>query len=421
MPLVRSLLNRLRSPQPAAHAASPAAAWSFDPLDPAFLADPHADYARLRAYPGPYRTTAGAFVLSRYKDVVAGLAHPLLGNAPSPYAVTHARNRSRYVAADLANNILPFLDAPQHDLPRRVIAQTFHAHLKAHPPGLAATAAEHAARLPASGTLDLIADYATPLSLAVICDLIGIPRDDGPLLRSYSEYFFYLFTRIPSVAVREEIDHRLTSFRAYFAELVEARRNAPCEDLLSALLAAWAEAPELSDAQLVDTLILLFADAIENVDRCNAAAVALTLQHPQVHARLLADPSLAAWITNETLRYESPAQHIARIARADLEFEGVAIPADSVVLLLLGAANRDPDEFPNPDRFDIDRSKNTYLSFGKGRHSCIGGSLVRWETEAGLAAFFARFPAARLASDHLRFLPRPGHRWLERLDVSLSP
>jgi cytochrome P450 len=332
--------------------------------------------------------------------------------------VTNLRNRARYVSADLANNILPFLDAPEHDVPRRVIAQTFHGHLKAHPLDLAGIAVEHAARLE-PGAEDILAGYATPLSLALICDLIGIPRADGAQLRGHSESFFYLFTRIPSVAVREEIDERLTRFRAYFAALVNERRRNPRTDFASALIAAWAAAPELGEAQLVDTLILIFADAVENVDRCIAMAVALVLRHPEVQERLTADPALAPLVVNEVLRYESPAQHIARIAREDLTMSGVTIPRHSVVLLLLGAANRDPAEFADPDRFDIDRGKNTYLSFGKGRHSCIGGALVRWETEAALTALLQRFPQMRLGNAPLLFLPRTGHRWLSRLDVTL--
>jgi cytochrome P450 len=421
VPLVRSLLNRLRpgSGQTAAPPPPPAAAgWTFDPLDPGFLADPYPGYARLRAHGRPWRTDAGTFALARYGAVVEGLANPLLGNAPSPYAVTNPRNRARYVCADLANNILPFLDSPRHDLPRKIVAQVFHAQLRQHPLDLAGTADDYAARLAEGEPVDLLDAYATPLSLAVVCDLIGIPRADGPLLRTYSEYFFYLFTRIPSVAVREEIDARLTSFRAYFTQLVEAHRAAPRPDLISALLAAWDAEAGLAPAQLVDTLILLFADAVENVDRCIATAVALTLRHPEVHARLAADNGLIGKVVGEVLRYDSPAQHIARIARDDLEIGGVAVPRDSVVLLLLGSANRDPDEFPEPDRFDIDRGKNTYLSFGKGKHSCIGGTLVRWETEAALLALVRRFPDMRLADAPLQFMARPGHRWLSRLDVT---
>ncbi len=391
---------------------------AFDPSDPGFLLDPYPAYTALRHH-GALRMASGAVVLSRHADIVEALANPALGNAPASYAVTHRRNAARFVSADLAGNILPFLDPPAHDLPRRVVAQAFHRHMKAHPPALAETADALAAGLQPGQTVDLIQAFATPFSLAVACDLLGFPRADGPQMRAWSEFFFYLFSRIPSVAAREEMDRRLTAFREHAAAHVADRRRVPCDDLTSALIAAWETDPALTPAQLVDTIILLFADAVENVDRGIAITVALTMADADIRQRLASDHEALGRAVEEALRMESPAQAIARVATTSSRAGGLEIEADRPVVLMLGAANRDPLVFDEPDRFRLDRASNVHLSFGKGRHSCIGGSLVRLETRAALTALITRHPRMRLADSRLHWLPRPGHRWLSRLDVDL--
>ncbi|WDR07099.1 cytochrome P450 [Devosia rhodophyticola] len=215
------------------------------------------------------------------------------------------------------------------------------------------------------------------------------------------------------------MDNQLAAFRHYVLTVVQARTTNPQHDYVSALIPAMAEAGIRDPMVLADTIILLFADAVENVDRGIASVVQSLLSNPDQFAALRGVPERTGAAIEEALRIESPAQAIARVARSDTEIHGTAIKQDSTVLLILGAANRDPAQFPAPDRFDIARPRQAYLSFGKGKHSCLGAQLAKAETEAAVAAFLAHAPNVRLVDDAPQWLARPGHRWLAHLRLAL--
>ncbi len=404
-----------RAKPPAANKPQP-----FDPLDPDFVRDPYPFYKQLREADPIHRAKSGAWVLTRYDDVAAALANPMLGNAPASFAVVNARNRDRYVAADVANNTLPFLDDPAHGERRRIVGRAFAAHLKSAPVDMAGLAREtlSSARTPAG--FDVIGDFATLFSVRTLCRFMGVPDEDGARLKAWSASFFYLFGTIPSEQARRDIDRDLTAFRAYFQELIEERRSAPRDDLVSALIAAEAGAGGFGGTFLADTCVLIFSDGVENVDSGVGSAVAALSDHPRQMEMLRADPALMPRAVDELLRYDSPAQHIARIARQDLDIGGLAIRGDSVVLLALASANRDPAQFDDPDQVDITREKNPHLSFGRGRHSCIGAPMVRMQMEAALAALLAAAPGWRRLTQTLEWQSRPGHRWLKELRISLD-
>lgn len=421
--LVDALTGRTQAaPAPAPGAepatAEAAAAPVFDPLAPDFVADPHPTLAALRERDPVHRSPMGAYVLTRYDDVVRALADPRLGNAPARHAVVHQRNRHRYVCADVANNILPFLDPPRHAVERRLVAAAFGEQLRRRPPDVAEIAASLLDAHQGDG-MDLLADFASPLAVTAVAQLLGVPPPLARQLEQHSEHFFRLFTAIPSAAVRDELDHALLACRTAFDGLIAERRRQPTDDLLSALLQASDDLADLPPQWLADTCMLLFADGVENVDRGLANAVYALLRHPDQMARLRAQPGLLPGAVEECLRYESPAMYIARIAREPLELGGVRIGPDAVVLLVLGAANRDPRQFAQPDRLDIARSPNPHLGFGRGRHACIGGPLVATLLRGALQALFSRWPELSLAEPTVRWLPRPGHRWIEHLPVRL--
>ncbi len=388
----------------------------FDPLDPAFVADPYPFFRRLREEEPVHRSVMGAWVLTRHADVSAALGDDRLGNAPARYAVVNARNRERYVCADVAAHILPFLDPPEHTAPRLLIARRFHERLRRSPPDFVGIAADLLADWEGHEVRDVVADFASPLAVSVIASVLGVPLRDVRELERLSESFFYLFAAIPSREVREQLDTALTDFRSHLREVIRDRRANPADDLVSDLLSVHGEGP-LTEAQLVDNCMLLFADGVENVDRAIGNAVHTLLTHPDQFQLLRERPDLVPSAVEECLRFESPGQYIGRIAKADIELHGVTIPESSMVLLALGSANRDPDVFEHPDVFDISRRTSGHLAFGRGRHSCVGGALVALEMGAALVALMQETSELRLATDAVRFVPRPGHRWVERLPV----
>ena len=360
-----------------------------------------------------HRTPSGAWALTRYEDVREALADARLGNAPGRHAVVGARNRERYACADVASNILPFLDAPDHAAPRRVISRAFHAQLRATPPDIEVTANRLLDTWHEESVRDVVADYASPLALSIIGHVVGVPAADLPRLEPWSEAFFYLFTAIPSTEVRERLDRSLTDFRRYLTDLLEASRRAPADNLTSALT----RDSELPDAQIVDNLMLLFADGVENVDRAIGSAVYTLLRHPDQLDRVRRSPEILPFAVAECLRYESPAQYIGRVAREDCPVGGVVIPEGSTVLLVLGAANRDDRVFEAADRIDVGRDPNPHLAFGRGSHSCVGGSLVEQQMQIALGTLLRRFPRITLESTAVSWLTRPGHRWVDAVPV----
>ena len=173
----------------------------------------------------------------------------------------------------------------------------------------------------------------------------------------------------------------------------------------------------LPDPEIVDTCMLLFADGVENVDRAIANGAAQLLPVPGLWQHLATHPGDIPAAVDECLRFESPALFVGRVAREDIPLHGRTIPKNAGVLLILGSANRDPEAFPDPDIFKPGRPGNRHLAFGQGRHSCIGGPLVRLEMITAFETLMREFPALRVTGERLEWTPRLGHRWLARLPV----
>ena len=389
----------------------------YDPRDPGFVQDPYPTYRALRERDPVHRSPMGPWVLSRHADVLEALADARLGNAPARHSVLNVRNRHRQVAADVAANILPFLDPPAHTVPRRLVSRAFASHLRSCPPDVEGIARALLADVRGAGQMEVLTRFATPLSVAVLCGVIGLPVEDRERLAGWTEWFFRLFAPIPSREVLHGLEAALDEFRRYLAAHVEERRRSPAADVISGLIEAEEDGTRLSEAEVIDTCMLLFADGVENVDAGIASALLCLLRDPSALERLRAEPRLLPSAVDECLRFESPAQAVARVAREDLEIGGVPIRRNEAVLLLLGSANRDPQAFPDPDRLDVARSPNPYLSFGKGRHSCVGAQLVRTETQGALRVLLDEVPGLSLAEPEPRWRARPGHRWLESLRV----
>jgi pimeloyl-[acyl-carrier protein] synthase len=420
MDLIRKFLGRMKQSEEATQppeVSAPVAApepppLDLDPLAPDFVANPYPLLARLRQEEPVHRNTSALWVLTRYADIVAALGDARFGNAPSPYAVVNARNRHRYVCADVANNIIPFLDPPEHDTPRRLIGRAFAGKMRHQPPDLKALAEEFIAPLREKESFDVLHDFGTPFAVAAIGRTLGVPPEEESLLKEWSHWFFYLFMMIPSQEVRQRLDEALTAFRAYFRERLEKVRATPDDSLLSGL------APSgLSDAEIVDTCMLLFADGVENVDRAIASGTALILAESGLWQQLGASPELIPAVVDECLRFESPALFVGRVAREDITLQGRTIGKNSGVLLMLGSGNRDPEAFPEAEQFQPERKGNKHLAFGVGKHSCIGGPLVKLEMIAAFEALTQAFPRLTLTGTPLEWTPRIGHRWLSSLPV----
>ncbi len=392
----------------------------FEPQNDDFIVDPYPAYDILRANQPVYRSPLGHWVLTGYQDVRAALLNPLLANTPAAYSWLHGRNSATSLAARTANNILPFMDGAPHAQARRIIASTFSAHLRTAMPDLTGIARELLAPFLSRGKLDLVNDFGRPYATLAICALLGLPREDHQRIAVWGDSFLYLLTGVPNEEVRAEVEASLAGFRDEVHRVVAQRRSRPEGDLLSALLGAGDESGRLTDDQVIDAAMLLVADGIENVASLIGSSAAILLGRAGALVAVRDDPEHARRVANECLRLETPGQFIARVALEDLTIGGQAIRKNESVLLVLGAANRDPQAYLDPHHFDDSREAVRHLSFGRGRHTCLGAQLVPQELEAALAAL-VELDGLRLGCVADKWRTRPGHRWLQSCAVEFNP
>lgn len=370
---------------------------------PEYRRDPYPALAALREARPVHRSSLGPWVVARYEDAARLLRDPRIGNGPAgtePAAV--------HGAADLARAGIPLpinaLDRPHHARVRALVTQAF---ARASEPAAGAIQGHVDRLLDAiaarrDGPVDVVEELAYPLPLAILCDLLGIPAEDARLIRAWGhalaeggdpERLLDDERRRAAAAAQRE-------FAVYFTDLVMRRRRARGDDLVSALLAVRQHGERLSAAELLVNGMFLVVNGYHNTVNLVGNGVLALLRHPDQCERLRADPGLDAGAIEELLRYDSPIHSIARTTAADLDVGGVTVPAGSQLMLLVGAAHRDPAAFPEPDRLDLGRpGAPRTLAFGGGAHHCLGAGLARAEAAAAVGALVRRFPRLRLAGE----------------------
>ncbi|MFI7412545.1 cytochrome P450 [Streptomyces sp. NPDC049627] len=254
-----------------------------------------------------------------------------------------------------------------------------------------------AARAVGGGPVDFVDGFAYPLPIALICDLLGVPAEDRTWFRGQAADLSYVLEPAGRERDLSRADAAASRLMEYFAGLIRERRERPEQDLISSLVqVSDADAGRLSERELVVNLALILAAGFETTASLLANGLAVLLDRPADRDRIARDPAAAAACVQEVLRYDPPAQATDRWATEDTAVGGMRIAEGTQVLLLLGAANRDPRRFPDPDVFDAGRPVGRSLSFGAGPHFCLGAALGRMEAEVAFKELFARFPAISL-------------------------
>lgn len=367
----------------------------LDLSDPAFVADPYPAFAAARAVgPVHYDGASGLWLALSWRHANQVLRDRRLGRIwrdrepADRFGPFNALHRHQMMENE----------PPEHTRLRSAVARAFsRGHVERLRPRVAAVAEDLLAA--AGPEFDLLAEFAEPLPVQVIAELLGIPERDHPLLRPWSQAIVRMYEYHRSPALEEAAVRAATEFADYLRELAADRRRRPGEDLVSHLAATG----ELTGDELVASAILLLNAGHEaSVNTFGNGAVAL-LRHPAELARLRADPGgLAGTAVEEMLRYDAPLQLFERTARADTPLGDVLVPAGRKVAALLGAANRDPAAFADPDRFDVGRDPNPHLGFGAGLHFCLGAPLARVELRVALATLMRRRPDLALAAEPVR-------------------
>lgn len=359
--------------------------------------DPYPAYARLRTIAPLASAPDGALVLTRYADCDALLRQPQCGRADPDAlfaAIGMPQWREHVGIRQFSTSVLT-LNPPDHTRIRRLVSGVFTPRRVASlQPAITALTRSLLSEM--SGTVNFIDAFAFPLPVAVIGELLGVPAADRPQFQPLvRDWTLLLDVYGPDVLARG--DAAAGRIRDYLADLAAQRRRQPRPDLMTALVQAESDGERLTEDELLTTAALLFAAGFETTTHLLGNALVALLASPAELDRLRRSPELAASAVLELLRYDSSVQITARTALSDTELNGVPLPAGQRVVAYLGAANRDPARFPDPDRLDLARPDNAPLSFGGGIHYCLGAALARLEGEIALPALFERFPRIALA------------------------
>ncbi len=369
----------------------------FDPFLPEHRRDPHATWRAMREAAPVYRSRVfGTWLCTRYEDVLSVLRDKNFttdrSQVPAMKLVSWLSRSDPRFSAMIARNLLT-MDGPDHRRLRGLVSKAFtprrveqlRPRLQSLVDGLLDDAAKR-------GDMEVVRDLAHPLPVVAIAELLGVPAQDRDLFRAWSADLVQLLDPLQGHGGAAPMRRATHQIFDYFEPLLAERRAAPRDDLLSAMIAAEEDGQHLEQLDLLALSSLLLVAGHETTSNLIGNAVISLLRFPEQRERLQRDPSLIGSAVDEFLRYESPIQLTDRAALADCELGGQRIRKGQMVAVVLGAANRDPQRFADPDRLDVGRRDNHHLAFGQGNHYCLGAQLAKLETEIAIGSLLERFP-----------------------------
>lgn len=378
--------------------------------DPGFLENRYPVYERLRNEAPVVRDAAtGDWIVTGYAAAVAALGEVRLSSdrTAAYLAGMPAEVRDRLAPfARVRTDMMLFVDPPKHTRLRGLVNRAFTPRvIEALRPRIAALVDELLAPARDRGELDVIADLAEPLPGVVIAELLGVPPADRPAFKRWSDDFARAIGGMVTPEIAERAQASVLAMKDYLRGAAEERRARPGDDLLSGLVATEAEGDRLTEDEMLATCALLLFAGNETTTNLIGNGVLALLSHREQWDRVRADPSLIRSTVEEVLRYDSPVQGTVRVAAADLDLCGARIGRREQVLVMVAAANRDPTQFPEPNRLDVGRGERRHLAFGLGPHFCLGAALARLEGQLALAALAEQFPELRLMTEAPEWKP----------------
>lgn len=377
---------------------------------------PYPDYALLRERAPRLRLPDGTCVLTRRADVVAVLRDARFGHL-YPERQRQLWGEEQLRASRLLQSRLRwflFMDPPDHGRLRGLVQKVFTPKaFEARAPTIKRFVEEHLDTALGKETFDLVADFAHPLTVDTIGDLLGVPRADRTRFTDWG----LVFEALPGSEAFERAERLIIDYEDYFTALLADKRRNPGDDLLSALLAAEERGDRLDADEALATAFSLFGAGFDTTRHLIGNAVHALLRHPEQLSVLRAEPALTRNAVEEFLRYDGSVQFTTRTALEDLDLDGERFARGDAFYLCLGAANRDPEAFARPDALDVRRPRPQPLTFGGGIHHCLGAAMGRLETRLGLSSLLRRAPDLRLAGEP-RWRQGAVFRGLEQLPLS---
>ena len=380
----------------------------FNPLLPEFLSDPYPAYAKLRREEPIYRSDMlGVWVLTRYIDCEKVLRnHETFSsnskNATGLIAALQAKSEAE-TGGPAARTILGS-DPPEHTQLRSLINKAFTPRrvesMRSHVSDVATSLLDNVTQYE---PFDLIANLAQPLPIIIIAEMLGVPSSDRERFKEWSKTIASMTSPLQEPGVTEKVAVARGELRKYFSTVIEQRRRHPRNDLISALVGAQAENDKFDDEELLGFCILLLVAGNETTTNLIGNGILALALHPDQKNKLCSRPDLMPSAVEEFFRYDSPVQATIRHTIKDTEIGGVKINKGQSVMAMIGAANRDPEQFRNPNKLDIERSDNRHLSLGHGIHYCLGAPLARIEAEIAFRTLLEKVPIIEIEEENMEY------------------
>ena len=398
------------------------AAFDLQNIPEGYLADPYRVLAELRARSPVHENPDGTFVLTSYNDIFQTYQDPIIWSSDKKAAF-----RPKFGNTPLFEhhtNSVVFIDPPDHTRIHRLFQFAFtRKALAAFVPRITGLVDRYLDRLEDQGKMEVVEEFSFRLPIEVVCDLLGVPRQDRELIGRWANAI--LTALEPTLTQKQFNDgnQAVVDFKQYLRDLIARRRAHPDgaqdTEVLTVLADAEADGERLTEIELLHQCIFMLNAGHETSTNMITHGIHEMLCNPDQISLLLQDPSLIVPMVEEVLRYQAPIQINNRRATSDQILSGVTIPADTTVHMMINAANRDPAQFPDPDCFDITRRPNRHFSFGLGIHICAGNALARVEAQVAFQRLFHRFPKLALTSPAV-VAPRLRFREVSSLHVSVT-
>ncbi len=398
----------------------------YNPLDPAYMADPYPHFAEMRAGDPVHLSLIDLWVLFDYDDVFRLLRDPAMSVDDDNIEVRDEERYAELVEAaggelERSTSMLN-TDPPDHTRLRRLVSKAFTpGAIQSLRPRIQQLVDEALDAMAARGSGDVVSELAFPLPFDVISEMLGMPEADKDQIREWSGTLVKSLDPMIAADVFTEIVAASDAMNAHIDDVVTWKRAHPADDLMTALIAAEEDGDRLSSVELRDQIALLFVAGHETTVNLIGTGIYDLLRNPEQAAILRDDPSLDATAVDELLRFVSPVQFSRRITLADVQFGGTTIPKGMFVLAGLASANHDTAKWgPTADELDLRREgAGQHLSFGSGAHYCLGASLAKLEAQIAIGTFLRRFPDAAVSGDP-EWNGRINLRGLEHLPVTLG-
>lgn len=396
--------------------------WAADPVgfdlnstDPRFIDNPFPTYARLRRESPVHRNPDGTYFVTRHSDVIRVFRGKEMSNIKDELFLTKFGPTPIY---EHFVNLMVFKDPPEHSRIRKVVARAFTpAALAGYEPRVEQAIDDLFEKASAKGRMDLIGDFGYVLPMTVIAVMLGVPPSDRDLFVRWSAGVSQSLEPYSPPDLVNHASKLVDEFKAYLGNLANERRRKPGDDLMTMLVEAEQDGERISELELVHNASFLLAAGHETTSSLIGSGTIALMRFPDQMELLRSRPELAEQAVEELLRYDSPNQIGGRMPTVDVDFSGIPIPAGTFIWVSNGAANRDPDQFADPERVDITRTPNPHLAFGYGIHSCLGAALARLEGRCAFRRLVSVFPTLRLDGEPVR-RPRTRHRGYVSIPVA---